>query len=74
VFKGVQARQVEGVVVGVVERLVPLAHGLDVDGANAPVSAPAELGDQVTADESTGARDQDQIVRFHDSPLLAAHR
>jgi DNA-directed RNA polymerase subunit beta' len=34
----------------------------------------AELGDQVAADESTGARDQDQIVRFHDAPLLAAHR
>jgi hypothetical protein len=52
----------QAAVVHVIEALVPLSHGLEVDGADAAAALPPQVGDQVPADETAGAGHQHDIV------------
>src|SRR5262249_54263634 len=53
--------EIEYAVVDAREHLVPLVERLDVDRAD-PLAAPAELGDQVPADEPAAAGDENEAV------------
>jgi hypothetical protein len=54
---GLEFGEIEHPVVDVIEALIPLAQGLAVDRADAPMAAPAQLADQVSADEPSGPGD-----------------
>ena len=68
-----QAAQVGVEVLRVVEALVPLLEGLAVDGADAAVSLPEQVADQVAADEAAGAGNDNELGRSHALSLKGAH-
>jgi hypothetical protein len=62
---GLAQGEVELVVLGRAEVLVPGANGLDVHGPHAPVPRLEQSPDEVPADESAGAGHDNQIVLLH---------
>ena len=49
-------------VLGLGEKLVPLFGGLQVHGTNIRVPVAQQLGDKMSADETAGAGDEDEVV------------
>ena len=58
-FAGLEEAQVEDLVVDVVKDLVPLIHGLNINGADSSGEARPEFGNQVSADEAAASGYQD---------------
>ena len=60
-FAGLEVAQVEDLVDDVVKDLVPLIHGLNINGADSSGEARPEFGNQVSADEAAASGYQDLI-------------
>jgi hypothetical protein len=59
--------EIEYYVVDIFVELVPVAGRLDVDGSHPPALR-SQVGDEMTSDESSGARDDNEISS-HDRSL-----
>ena len=68
-FAGVLELQIELEIFGLRKFLIPLAERLDVHGADVRVPFAQQIGDQMAADETARAGDQNFV--FHGRPKAA---
>ena len=64
-FAGFLFAEIEHDIFDIVELLVPLAQGLDVDGANRPEALPPQIGHEMPADKPARSADHDFLLCAH---------